>query len=278
MCRKCVNESARLRFSSVPTAVRLVANPDALITRRTKERCLNTLLNAVIEAHGGLTRWLQFSDLVTDVDVRGRLCERLKWSGMVPQSRVLLSLRSQRTVILLPDGQGRIVVQPSLVSQSNEAGMLGRSLVAPREALLRESDGEGNMLGTAYLMGTEIRLTVTAPFLYTLPGVTVEEVAPRWEQGEYWRGLQIEFSSDFGVPLFQQVAHYGADGLLRRLRSRTAVLGNLDLVEYVLSYDQVDDIWIPTSKHVFACDPVTGEKADVERLGSIRLRNTFFTD
>ncbi|MFT4112620.1 hypothetical protein [Silvibacterium sp.] len=239
---------------------------------------MSNLLNLVVEAHGGLAQWNQFTDLVTDVFADGELCRQRNWSGIVPRSRLLLSLRTQRTVVLLPAGQGHILIRPDLISHTDEHGAYLESLAHPRETMLREnSPMDWDLLRTAYFIGSAIRHSVTAPFLYTLPGFISEEVEPWEEDGETWRVLRILFPADFGAPASLHFAYYGPDGRLRRTRNGIEMIGGLNLAEYVTSYEQIDGIWMPTSNEVFACDP-EGRKLDRPPLGRIAYVGSFLTN
>lgn len=239
---------------------------------------MNNLLNSVIHAHGGNARWSQFSDLITDIDVRGRLCEQQGWRGMVPESRLLVSLREQRTIVLLPYGQGRLVLEPDLLLHLDSAGSSVEVVVNPRDSISYALPGfKWNLLHTAYFMSHVIRHSVTAPFLYAFPGFTTEEVEPWNEDQENWRVLKVTFPPSIEVPSRIQYAYYGPDGMLRRVRNSVALLGGVDLVEYVTSYGEIDGIRIPLARDVYACDPI-GRKLDHQHMGHIELRGPFLTD
>jgi hypothetical protein len=232
----------------------------------------------VIEAHGGLENWNRFSDFATNVEIRGRLCEQTGWTGMVPESRLLLSLREQRTIVSLQGGHGTLLVQPDLVSHLDEHGEYQASLGHPREALLRNTKLPGwDVLKTGYFLASIIRYSVTAPFLYASPGFQTEEIEPWIENGETWRGLKILFPREIEAPIHLQHAYYGPNGLLRRLRNKVDVMDDLELVSFVTSYDLVEGIWIATCRDVFACNEL-GLKLDGPPLGEIRLTKYFLSE
>ena len=234
------------------------------------------LLSFVIDAHGGLARWNLFSDFVTDVDVRGKICSPGRWGALVPRSRLLFSLRNQRTIIFLPDGEGHWIVEPFRISQFDSHQIERASLAHPGLALMREpSISKWDSFRTAYFMANVIRHAAIGPFLYTLPGFRTEELAPWNEQGQTWRVLKVEFPPDQEVPFHSRLAYFGADGLLRRIQSKPDVLGGLDLIEEVTSYARVDGLQVPVSREVFTCDS-NGRRNEGESLGRIQLRNFFF--
>ncbi|MDE1162333.1 MAG: hypothetical protein PW792_10365 [Acidobacteriaceae bacterium] len=239
---------------------------------------MGQLLELAMEAHGGMQRWLTFSDLVTNVGVHGELCERNGWTGPVPTSRMLLSLREHRTVVTIPPVGDNVIVEPGIVTLMKERKEDRRVLRHPRRVLLQEKENTvWDVLRTSYFFAHVIRFSVTVPFVYASKGFTIEEVEPRIENGEPWRGLKVTLPPALEAPITFQVAHYGADGLLRRLYSKVDVLGVSDLVEYVADYKQVSGIWIPTLKHVFACGS-DGETLGRDCIGNIRLLDVLLID
>lgn len=239
---------------------------------------MGNLLDSVIEAHGGLARWRSVTDFVTDIDVRGTLCELSGWRGMVPQSRLLFSLRDQRGVILLPNDGGRIMTDPDRISLFDSHGVELASQLRPRHTLLLKGVGaEWDVLQTAHFMATVIRQIAAGPFLYSMPGFSTEELSPWIEGNEVWRALKVSYPPDLEVPFRSQVAYYGKDGLLRRIRSNSEVQGGLNLVEDVTAYDQSNGILVASSREVFSCEP-SGTRSSKGSLAQIQLMDYFFAD
>ena len=239
---------------------------------------MNSLLEYVLEAHGGLELWNRFLDLVTDVEIGGQICERKGLTGLMPRSRLFLSLREQRVVILLPGGQERSLIYPDRVSIVGGGGSQLASLADPRSALLQEGpDAPWDILRGAYFVGRTEWRHVTAPFLYTYPGFETEEIEPWHENGEIWRVLKVTFPRSIEPHTRIQYAYYGGDGLLRRHRCKIDILGGLDRAIYVRSYEKVNGIMMPTSRELLGCN-ANGRKVDGPPLVTIRLSSTFFSD
>jgi hypothetical protein len=175
-------------------------------------------------------------------------------------------------------GSQRIMIEPHLVSFLGDRG--GQLKVFPiSDTAAWEACAEGNLdlLRTAYVFGFAIRHYVTAPFLYTAPGFTVNEIEPWSENGETWRILRIEFPPDVEVPARVQYSYYGPDGLLRRTRYRMGSDEATDCVDYVSSYQEINGIWLPLEHEVVPCDP-DGRKRPVMPLARIRLLQPFFSE
>ena len=239
---------------------------------------MSSLLEMVLEAHGGLKVWNSYSDLITNVEFGGLLCERKQLKQLLPLSRLLLSLRVQRIVMMLPETQAQLLVQLGLVSSVGDRGLELERLVDPRGTLMREGpDSPWDTLRGAYFVAWAVWHNVTAPFLYTFPGFETEEVEPWSEGGQIWRVLKITFPPTIEVHSRVQYAYYGDDGLLRRQRYTVDILGRLECINYVTGYETQNGILLPVSRDVFACDS-NGRKAGASPLAELRLLAPFFSD
>lgn len=238
---------------------------------------MHTLLDSVIQAHGGTNIWDGFTDLVTDVDLSGQLFEQAGWSVMLPQSRLLLSLRGQHAIFLLPEGRGQILLKPDQLTHFDADRKEVESMSSSSAHVSQLEQGfMRDSLPAAFFLFNVVRRSTTAPFLYASSGFVTEEIEPWRENGEVWRVLKVTFPSGDDLPSRVQFAYYGPDGLLRRLRNKVPSLGGLDLVEYVSSYNDVEGVQIPLLRHVFACDP-DGRKIGDQPLGRIEFRDVILT-
>ncbi|NYF79034.1 hypothetical protein [Granulicella arctica] len=239
---------------------------------------LSSLLEQVLEAHGGLQQWQKLSDLVAEIQMEGHLCPPPAPSSAIPQSQAFFSLRQQRIVIVTDDGNRRILIEPHLVSfLGDQSTQLKVFPISERASWAACAEGSLDLLRTAYVLGFVIRHHVTAPFLYTGPGFIVEEIDPWHEDGETWRVLRIGFPLDIETPARVQYAYYGDDGLLRRTRYRLGSAEGTECVDYVSSYQQVSGIWLPVAHEVLACDS-DGRRLPNKLLARIRLLHPFFSE
>jgi hypothetical protein len=239
---------------------------------------LSSLLDQVLEAHGGLQQWNNLSDLVTEIQMEGHLCPPAAPSSTIPRSQAFFSLRQQRIIIVTDDGGERILIEPHLVSFLGvRSSQLKVFPISETEAWAACAEGNLDLLRTAYILGFAIRQYVTVPFLYTEPGFTVEEIDPWQEDGETWRVLKIGFPSDIEAPARVQYAYYGAEGLLRRTRYRLGGAEDTDRVDYVSSYQEINGIWLPLAHEVLPCHS-EGRKLPGKPLARIRLVDPFFAE
>ena len=240
---------------------------------------MDPLLHLVLDAHGGITRWHQFSDFVTDVQIVSHFAGSLGTEALLPSCRLLLSMRAMRTIAILPDDQGQLVIQPDVLSHRNIKGTTLEQIRLPGDYEYNRAIYESSQrLRTGYVTGFVIRPALLGPFLYAGHGFVAEEVQPWYEDGELWRVLKLSFPDTHRHPYQTQYAYYGEDGLLRRTRNAAPMLGlTHEVVNYVMGYEEIDGIKIPTSRQIFECDR-EGNKSKSGPIAEIHFSNCFFTD
>jgi hypothetical protein len=73
---------------------------------------------------------------------------------------------------------------------------------------------------------------LTAPFLFTYPGVETRELEPWQEDGETWRRLHVTFPRSIATHSTEQVFYYGADFMQRRMDYAVEVNGDVLVAQY----------------------------------------------
>jgi hypothetical protein len=109
-------------------------------------------------------------------------------------------------------------------------------------------------LQRAYFNGYALWSYLTTPFLLTLEGVSVHEIAPVAEDGHTWRGLQAEFPPDIATHSSLQEFYFGDDYLLRRHDYRVEVAGGFPAVQYVDDIVLADGIKLPSKRRAYRAD------------------------
>jgi hypothetical protein len=71
-------------------------------------------------------------------------------------------------------------------------------------------------LQRAYFGGYATWIYLSAPFMFTMPGVRTEEIAPVQEKRETWRGLRVTLPADIASHSPVQDFYFGEDFLMRR--------------------------------------------------------------
>jgi hypothetical protein len=217
---------------------------------------MSDLLDAVLHAHGGLDKWRQFTrvqaTIVTGGDlwaIKGQPQDPLPRRMTVATDREWASLRpfgadDQKTAfsperVAIEKLDGRVVSERSHPRKSFD----GHEFATPWDPLQR-----------AYFNGYALWTYLTTPFLLTLEGVSVLEIAPVEDQGESWIGLQAEFLPEIESHSRFQEFYFGEDHLLRRHDYRVDVAGAFPAVQYVTDIVEADGIKFPSKRRAYRAD------------------------
>lgn len=136
---------------------------------------------------------------------------------------------------------------------------LDGTVVSERRDPRRSSDGHEfatpcNPLQRAYFNGYAMWTYLTTPFLLTLPGVSVNEIAPVEDNGETWMGLQAQFPCDIATHSTVQEFYFGDDHLLRRHDYRVEAAGAFAAVQYTTDIVEAGGIKLPSKRTAYRAD------------------------
>lgn len=181
-----------------------------------------SLLDEVIDAHGGRRRWRKVNAVRAQVEGGGML---LRLKGKARQFRRIgieaRTDRQQLTITPYPEAGERGVFDAGRVRIESEEG----------EILSQRDDGRGAFFGAAgvvrqlrwtdldalYFTGYALWNYFNAPFCFEWPGVdAVEGEAVESEEGETWRCLEVTYPADFHTHCTQQAYYFDTAGILRR--------------------------------------------------------------
>lgn len=217
---------------------------------------MSDLLETVLEAHGGLDRWRQFSRVRATIVTGGDL-----WGikGLVqdPSPRQMTVALHHEWASVEPFGApdqktdftpGRMAIEKtdgSVVAERVDprASFAGHELATPWDPLHR-----------AYFNGYAMWTYLTTPFLLALPGVSVSEIAPVEHNGEHWAGLEAHFPEEIATHSPVQEFYFGDDHLVRRHDYRVDVAGGFAAAQYVDRIIEVDGIRFPTRRRAYRAD------------------------
>jgi len=199
----------------------------------------NELLTQVCEAHGGLDRWKTFKKVSATFVTGGGLLPLKGFDGNPKPLPSTVTVQPQTTVIFTfgnPDW--RMNFRPERVVIEMSDGKLVEERSNPRTAF----DGHTlntpwDLLHRAYFNGYTRWTYLTTPYLLTMPGFEVEEIAP-WEEGtERWRGLRARFPDYIASHSKEQDFYFGDNFLLRRHDYYLEVAGGVPVAQYVYDID-----------------------------------------
>ena len=217
---------------------------------------MSDLLDSVLNAHGGLDRWHQFSRVRASIVTGGEL-----WGikGLVqdPSPRQMTVALHQEWSSVAPYGapDQKTDFTPDRIAIEKLDGQVVAERNDPRASFERhELTTPWDPLHRAYFNGYALWTYLTTPFLLTLPGVSVSEIAPVQENGEVWAGLQAHFPAEIAIHSPEQEFYVGHDGLLRRHDYRVDVAGGFAAVQYVDDIVDADGIRLPTKRRAYRAD------------------------
>lgn len=238
---------------------------------------MNSLLTAVLDAHGGLDRWRKLTAVEATIVTGGKLWG-IKGVPQDPTPRRMTVALHREWASVQPFGADdqkteftadRVAIQnldgrPVTERHQPRESFAGHELVTPWDPLQR-----------AYFNGYALWTYLTTPFLMTLPGFIVDEVAPVEDNGETWAGLQVRFPDHIASHSGVQEFYFGADHLLRRHDYRVDVAGGFAAIQYVGDIVDVDGIKVPTKRRAYRCDPA-GHLLPEQLMVSIDLSDIRF--
>jgi hypothetical protein len=199
---------------------------------------MKKLLMFAIEAHGGLTRWKELSEISADLDVGGALWALKGQQGFVGASHVTVSLHRQwasHSPFLEP------AHRTSFNGERVAIETLNGQVVEARENTRRSFAGHSletpwDRIQLAYFAGYAMSTYLTSPF--SLVAFESEEVEPWQEQGETWRALRVRFPKSIATHSTEQTFYFDEKGLLRRHDYDVEVSAGSGAAHYVYNHNR----------------------------------------
>ena len=232
------------------------------------------LLDRVLEAHGGLDRWSQFSRVEASITSGGALwgMKGLRQDSMSRQ--MLVWLHEQRASVM-PFGapNQRTAYSPGRIAIETVEGKVVAERPDPRASFEGHNEtSPWDPLHRAYFNGYALWSYMTMPFLFSLPGVTTKEIEP-WQEGvELWRRLRVRFPSDIATHCETQDFYFGGDFLLRRHDYSVDVSGGILAAQYVYDYVASSGLLMPSKRRAYRRSD-DGQAIQTKLLVSIDINN-----
>lgn len=203
---------------------------------------MHPLLSEVIEAHGGLERWQNFTRLSATI-VSGGEFWRIK--GLDQDSdprRMTVDLHREWSSVapfgnpdwhtdFTPDRIAIVALDGSTVAERTHLrdSFRGHTMTTPWDPLHR-----------AYFNGYALWAHLTTPFVLAEPGFRVAEIAPIVEGNEAWRDLRATFPVTIAAHSCEQ--DFGSNGLLRREDCHVDVAGGFAGAQLVSDFVEVQGL------------------------------------
>jgi len=213
------------------------------------------LLTGVLNAHGGVGRWRQFTRVEATL-VSGGLLFELKGMPQDSTPRRMTAALAREWASVQPFGADdqRTDFTPDRVAIEKLDGSLVAERLQPRDSFNGHTvTTPWDPLQRAYFNGYALWTYLTSPFLVSLPGISVRGLQPINENGVKLSGLQVQFGPDFASHSTLQEFYFGPELLLARHDYRVDVAGGFHAVQYVSELVDADGILVPTKRRAYRC-------------------------
>jgi hypothetical protein len=223
-----------------------------------------TLLDDVLQAHGGAERWAAATTIRARVRSGGLLVRtRVPGNGFADYRLTVEVERPYAVLDPFPDSGRRGVFDRGEARIETEAGEVLESRADPRPAFSGLPGLRRNLrwdaLDSTYFAGYAMWNYVTTPYLLTREGVEVREGEPWGQDGEGWRRLEVTFPSGLDTHSPDQSFYFDSRGLLRRHDYVAEVVGGWARgAHYCADHVEADGLTFPTRRRVRPIGPRNG--------------------
>jgi hypothetical protein len=217
---------------------------------------MSNLLQAVLDAHGGIEHWRQFNQVEATIVTGGGLWA-VKGQPQDPSPRRMTVALDRECASLRPYGADdqRTAFTPERIAIEKLDGSVVSERLNPRESFTgHEFATPWDALQRAYFNGYALWTYLTTPFLLAMEGVSVREIAPVQDDGQTWAGLQAQFPPGIASHSTLQEFYFGDDHLLRRHDYRVDVAGRFPAVQYMHGVIEADGIRMPAKRRAYRAD------------------------
>jgi hypothetical protein len=214
---------------------------------------MTTLLDELITAHGGLSRWNELDRVSARLVQGGALWAIKGQGGVLDEVHARVSLHEARESHH-PFGADalRSSVTPVQVAVESTRGEIIERAENPRSSF------DGHTLQTpwtrlqlAYFVGYAMWNYLTQPFTFALDGFETSQLDTWQVQGEEWRRLRVVWPEYLATHTAEQTIYVGNDGLIRRHDYEVDILGGAGGAHFLSDYTEVAGIKVPTKHRIF---------------------------
>ena len=232
------------------------------------------LLAAVLDAHGGMQNWARTTRLTAKMSLGGPFWAARGWPNVYANQTVTLDPHREHITFApftAPDRISVLDVDPERVTIKSRAGAIADERATPRGSFPTYTDTTPwDAIQVAYFTSAAVWNYLTAPFVFTQPGVIAREIAPWAENGQTWRRLAVTFPKSNANHNADQVFYYDDAFMQRRVDYSPDVTGNPPVAHYTHDYRTFDGFAFPTPARASArCERHRGPRvrSDHHRCG-----------
>lgn len=213
---------------------------------------MQNLLDAVVDAHGGMDRWTRVKAIDVAFNFSGAVLA-LKGFPDHLRPRCSVDIVGCRTVFQGLGGNptDRWIFTADRCWTERLDGSVIEERKHPRDHFAGHDfkTTKWDDLDLTYFLGYAMWNYLSFPFLLTHPGFEHRELAEHHENGEVWRVMEVTFPDDVPAHTKVQQFYFGPDNLLRRFDYSTDVLGGV-AAHYCFDLKEFGGITMPTLRRV----------------------------
>lgn len=218
------------------------------------------VLDAALDAAGGLERWREHSFLSAHLSQGGELWAIKGQAGVLDDMRIDMALH-QEWVSHHPFGTAelRSSFTPRRVEVLDGDGKSIEALDDPRGSFAAHAfDTPWTRIQLAYFVGTATWTYLTQPFCLTLPGFRVKELSPCKEDGRALRRLRVRWPDYLATHSAEQTLYFDNAGRLARHDYELEIVAGAPTAHMFDGFVSVDGITMPTRHRIHARDAAGG--------------------
>ena len=215
------------------------------------------LLDAAIEAAGGVERWRAHGFLTAHLSQAGALWAMKGQGGVLDDVWIDIALH-QEWVSHHPFGAPwmRSSFTPRRVELRDSDGRTVEALDEPRGSFAGQAfDAPWTRIQLAYFVGTAMWTYLTQPFSLTLPGFEVEELPPSTEDGTARRRLGVEWPAYLASHSRRQTLYFDEAGRLARHDYEVEIVAGAPAAHLFDGFETIEGITMPTRHRIHPRDP-----------------------
>lgn len=218
---------------------------------------MNKLLSQIINAHGGMERWLSYERVDATIVTGGGF---FALKGLTQDStprQMAVWLHEERSS-LLPYGapDQRTMFTPDRIAIEKTDGTIVAERRAPKDSFAgHQMNTPWDALHRAYFNGEALWTYFTTPFLLAMDGVQVEETESWQENSETWRVLRAYFPGTIETHSLIQDFFFDEELRLRRHDYNVNIAGGFAASQLTSDYITANGILLPTKRRAFTRGP-----------------------
>lgn len=236
------------------------------------------LLETMIDAHGGLQKWFEFSRATARVLITGDVWSSPKGEPVFADTQIEI-LTQEESVTMVSNGSSglRSVFRPNIIQLEVPGEELVETRYNPRTSF--EAGGrlsEWDKFQMAYVCSYSIWNCLTQPFLFSFSGFEIEEVAPRPAGTETWRTIKVEYPEYIVSPSRQIICYVGDDGLMRQQDFVHHNLNDITISSVMTEYAEIQGMRLPVVRKLYLAKDLENG-TDAPLFASIQIKDIAFS-